>query len=198
MRTRVKIYAPLLLFSSVLAAARLAEPSLMEWRNRRIERPEPATPPVEEWPKLALVVNPTLHCPTPVICRGSSHLGPYVAPYEPCCWWRFDALLAANERRIVRMQSGDGFSGERFQLAFLPTADGGFEVGALGRSFIDMGPPFTSVLQGLTGSVTINTLDWREHQPIHVRFELRYYYDDDPAKWSTIEVCSEAIVSREK
>jgi hypothetical protein len=158
---------------------------------------EPATPPTEEWPKLQLVVDPTLHCTTPATCAGCSHLGSRVAPFSVASlFWRFDAVLATNGRRFVRMKYADGFTGERFELAFIPAPRGAFEVGVLGRSHVDSGPPFTSVLQGLTGTVTVNTLDWREHEPIHVRFELRYFYDDDPAKWSTIEVCSEATPTR--
>jgi len=199
MRTRFKVYIALLAFSATLAAGRLAGPSLMDWCRRRLQPQEPATPPVDEWPTLQLTVDPTLHCPTPEICTGKSHLGARVAPVAVARLFReFDAVLAANNRRFIRMGYGNGYSGERFELALTRARDGAFQVGVLGRSSVDFGPPFTSVLEGLTGTLTLNTLDWREHEPIHVRFELRYYYDNDPAKWSTIEVCSETMPTREE
>ena len=200
MVTRFKIYLALVSFSATLAAARLAEPTIRRWRESFLRRDwHVPRPPVEQWPQVGFVVDPSLGCPTPVICIGSSHLDAHhIAPYEPCCNWQFHAVTKTDGHRFVRMCSGNGFTGESFELAFLPGHANDFEVRALGRAFWDWGPPFDGELQGITGTVTVNTLDWREGEPIHVRFELRYYYDEDPAKWSTIEVCSQATPTREE
>ena len=199
---QTKLCVALLSFSVTVATGlllgRRAERRLDDFASQ-LAAGEPPTPPAEEWPRLQLLVDPTLRCPTPATCTGNSHLGSRIAPVPVATdFWKFDAVLAANNRRFVRLEYTNGFTGERFELALTPVADGAFEVGALGRSLVDCGPPFTSVLQGLTGTLTVNTLDWRDAEPIHVRFELRYYYDDDPAKWSTIEVCSQATPTREE
>jgi hypothetical protein len=173
-----------------------------EWNHPVKRWPEMKVPTVEKWPEIELSIDPALRCPTPVICRGSSHLGPReVAPYEPCCDWHFDVRLTSAGERRVHMSSGGSYSeflgdyaGETFDF-FVDASDGKPRMRAFGQAFDhNFGE---KQLQGLNGAITLNTLDWREHEPIHVRFELRYYYDDDPAKWSTIEVCSEATPTRE-
>ena len=154
------------------------------WAIRQWRAMEPATPPVEEWPKIQLVVDPTLRCPTPELARGAFPR-------------TIDAVLAATGRRFVHIELPNGFGGERFELAFLPNSSGAIEVGALGRKAVDYGPPWEHVLSDLQGVVTVNTLDWRESDPIHVRCELRYF-DTEASRPSTLELCSQATPTRER
>jgi hypothetical protein len=193
--TKLKLHIALVALSATLAVALLSACSVEEMLHL-----EPSTPPVGAWPKVQLVVDPALRSPESPTCTGSSHRGAWVAPehLNPEHFWKFEAVIGAHDRRFIHMQSGNGFGGERFEFAFMPTAPGEFQVGVLGRYSVDFGPPFEHRLQGLTGTVTVNTLNWREHEPIHVRFELRYYYDGDPANWSTIEVCSQATPTHEE
>jgi hypothetical protein len=164
-------------------------------------------PPVEQWPVIPLSVDASLRCPTPVICRGTSHLGPHVAPYEPCCDWHFEVFVNDDGEQCVHMSSGgdghynevasaghDDLSGETFD--FVLTSNSTWEhANVFGRAFNEyLGE---KPLQGLSGAVTVNTLDWREGDSVHVHFELRYFYDDDAENWSTIEVCADAPVTIE-
>ena len=182
--TKFKIYAALLLFSATLAAGRLAGPSLMDWCRRRLGPQEPATPPVEDWPKLQLVVDPTLHCP------------PSESPRHVLSQ-TIDAALAANGRRFVHCALPNLYGGERFELAFLPNSSGTFDVGALGRKVVDYGPPYEHVFDDLQGVITVNTLDWREREPIHVRLDL-HYYDTESSRPRSTELGGQATPTREE
>jgi hypothetical protein len=191
----VVVSAVLLACGVVLATfllARLFADPDTSWPKLRV-------PPVEQWPAIELSIDPALHCPTPVICRGSSHLGPrHVAPYEPCCNWRFEVTEDAEGERRIHMASGadDEYGdeqGEAFDFVLYSSPDPRARVFA--RAYEYRGE---KRLQGLFGTVTLNTLEWREHEPVHVHFEFGYYYDDDPTNWSTIEVCADAPVTLER
>ena len=160
---------------------------------------EPSTPPVAAWPKVKLIVDPTLRSPTTPTSSESRHAGAWIMRDEPNpeLSLKFDAAASASGQRMLHMDSGSGRFLERFEFAFIPAKGGEFEVGVLGRSWVDYGPPFERRLRGLQGTVTVNTLDWREQEPVHVRIELRYY-GEDPSDWSTIEVCSQATPTREE
>lgn len=158
--------------------------------------PAMEVPAIEKWAEVPISIDPTLHCPTPVICRGSSHFGEhYIAPYEPCCDWQFDVTLKQNGERWIRMSSGDDGFGEGFDLVVDASAVTP-RMHVFGRAFAQyMGE---KPLQGLTGAVTLSTLEWREREPVHVHFQFDYFYDSDVDKWSRIEVCADAPVTLEK
>jgi len=145
---------------------------------------EPATPPVDQWPKVQLVVEPTLRCPTQELSGRA---------FSPT----IDAVLAANGRQFVHIELPNGFGGELFELVFLPNSRGAFDVRALGRKAVDYGPPFKHVLSDLRGVITVNTLDWRESEPIHMRLDLHYYDTESSRPWST-ELSSQATPRREE
>jgi hypothetical protein len=188
----------------VLAAAVLVVGWFFEPEGPDYGWPEMHVPSVEQWAEIPLTIDPNLHCPTPVICRGGSHRGPSdVAPYEPCCDWHFDVTVTKAGKRSVHLSSGGvrSFDGDEYNCGetfdfVVDSGHGGDQMRVFGRAFKeDSGE---KPLQGLFGVVTVNTLEWREHEPVHVHFELGYYYDDDPTKWSTIEVCADAPVRLKK
>jgi hypothetical protein len=180
-----------LALSAALAGARVA----IAWLpgNARLARyPAFVAPPAEEWPELELVVDSSLQCPTPVSWQTASHLGNEAAPYEFCCLLDLVARCDDSGPRSIQVRSGDMFAGEAFEFAFSDTDRD--RVRAMGGWFVDMSPTSEPV-QGLYGSVIVNTLEWRPGDAIQVRFELGYFYDDDVTNWSTIEVCGEAQVT---
>jgi hypothetical protein len=179
MVTRTKICVALVAFSLTVAVGLLSACSVEELLHL-----EPSTPPVGAWPEVRLIVDPALRCPAP---EASGDV------YVPT----IDAVIAANGRRFVRIESATGFSGERFELAFLPKAGGQFRVGVLGRKTVDYGPPFQHRLTDLEGVVTVNTLDWSEHEPIHLRCDLNYY-DTESATPATMDVSGQATPTREE
>lgn len=203
----VAVIAGLFVFVAVGAVILFVAAFVGDRPSRRNSWPVLHVPPVEQWSVIPLSVDASLHCPTPVICCGTSHLGPHVAPDEPCCDWHFDVFVNEDGEQCIHMSSGgdgnynevasaghDDLRGESFD--FVLASNSTWEhARVFGRAFNDyLGE---KALQSLSGVVTVSTLDWREGDPVHVHFELRYFYDDDAENWSTIEVCADAAVTIE-
>jgi hypothetical protein len=152
-------------------------------------RPTLRVPPVEQWNEIPLSIDPALHCPTPVACRVQYQRGSYVVADTPCCDWQFDVFVSSDGEKSIHMSTGDGNDAE--VLDFVMDA-GGQRTRVFGRA---IGGTLETALQGLAGSITVNTLDWLTGTHVHVHFQLNYYFDDSEGRW-TIEVCSEGVARR--
>jgi hypothetical protein len=129
-----------------------------------------------------VVLNRSLECPSKFVITGETPEGPGVGPIEGLDSIEFALILDVHGQRTIRFHTGNGFSGQSFEIELHQTTEG-WAAAASAQVFLDFGPPFTFELPITSGRVILASMDWRGGERVAVDIEVTYSLPDAPGSY---------------
>jgi hypothetical protein len=191
----------LLAAAGTLIALLLSRRSLVEPEARApvFQRESIPLPPGYFPSTVPLVVDPALRCPEAADFQGETPNGPGIGPVPPDEGLELLATLSDEGQRTVRLVcDGVGYNSQGLALVVITRPDGTTECEASGLVVFHAGEPHHNLMSGISGRLTLDTLEWKLGQPVAIDADLAFAWDDPPEGGYRIHARGRAPVERER